>query len=89
MRGFVLWRTQLGPPQVLLNALPELCPLSAVAFKQLGSFPQSDLRMNQTAEFSFSKVPEVALVFWIIKIAATTLGETGGDTVTMTLNWGT
>ncbi len=26
--------------------------------------------------------------FWIIKIAATTLGETGGDTVTMTLNWG-
>ncbi len=37
---------------------------------------------------SFSKVPEVTLVFWIIKIAATTLGETGGDTVTMTLQWG-
>jgi len=35
-----------------------------------------------------SKVPEVTLVFWIIKIAATTLGETGGDSVTMTLNWG-
>jgi len=35
-----------------------------------------------------SKIPEVTLVFWIIKIAATTLGETGGDTVTMTLNWG-
>jgi uncharacterized membrane-anchored protein len=35
-----------------------------------------------------SKVPEVTLVFWIMKIAATTLGETGGDTVTMTLNWG-
>jgi len=35
-----------------------------------------------------SKVPEVTLAFWIIKIAATTLGETGGDTVTMTLNWG-
>lgn len=44
--------------------------------------------MNQTAEYTLSKVPEVALVFWIIKIAATTLGETGGDTVTMTLNWG-
>ncbi|MGY4478600.1 putative membrane-anchored protein [Bradyrhizobium sp. USDA 3364] len=28
------------------------------------------------------------MVFWTIKIAATTLGETGGDTVTMTLNWG-
>ncbi len=35
-----------------------------------------------------SKVAEVTLVFWIIKIAATTLGETGGDSVTMTLNWG-
>src|SRR6202050_3380481 len=35
-----------------------------------------------------SKVPEVTLVFWLIKIAATTLGETGGDTVTMTMNWG-
>jgi uncharacterized membrane-anchored protein len=31
-----------------------------------------------------SKVPAVTLVFWIIKIAATTLGETGGDSVTMT-----
>jgi uncharacterized membrane-anchored protein len=37
---------------------------------------------------SSNKVPEVTLGFWIIKIAATTLGETGGDTVTMTLNWG-
>lgn len=37
---------------------------------------------------SESKVPEVTLGFWIIKIAATTLGETGGDTITMTLNWG-
>jgi uncharacterized membrane-anchored protein len=35
-----------------------------------------------------SKVPEVTLVFWIVKIAATTLGETFGDTVTMTLGWG-
>jgi len=35
-----------------------------------------------------AKVPEVTLIFWIIKIAATTLGETGGDTVSMTLNWG-
>jgi len=35
-----------------------------------------------------SKVPEVTLVFWIVKIAATTLGETGGDTVTMTMKLG-
>jgi len=44
--------------------------------------------MNDAARATFSKVPEVTLVFWIIKIAATTLGETGGDSVTMTLNWG-
>jgi uncharacterized membrane-anchored protein len=46
--------------------------------------------MNDPAlrDRALSKVPEVTLVFWIIKIAATTLGETGGDTVTMTLNWG-
>src|SRR6185312_2582494 len=42
---------------------------------------------NDAARYA-SKVPEVTLVFWIIKIAATTLGETGGDTVTMTLGWG-
>ncbi|QEM67346.1 hypothetical protein FO488_03710 [Geobacter sp. FeAm09] len=35
-----------------------------------------------------SKVPEVVLVFWIIKIAATTLGETGGDAVSMSMNLG-
>ena len=37
---------------------------------------------------TLSKVPAVTLGFWTIKILATTLGETGGDTVTMTLNWG-
>jgi len=41
--------------------------------------------MNRTAaEHALSKVPAVTLGFWIIKILATTLGETGGDTVTMT-----
>jgi uncharacterized membrane-anchored protein len=40
--------------------------------------------MNEAAKTTLSKVPEVTLVFWIIKIAATTLGETGGDSVTMT-----
>lgn len=34
---------------------------------------------------TLTKLPEVTLLFWILKIAATTLGETGGDTVTMTL----
>ena len=35
-----------------------------------------------------NKVPQVTLAFWIIKIAATTLGETGGDALSMTLNLG-
>ncbi|HWA91400.1 MAG TPA: hypothetical protein VG889_15295 [Rhizomicrobium sp.] len=35
-----------------------------------------------------SKVPAVTLSFWVIKILATTLGETGGDTVSMTLDLG-
>jgi len=35
-----------------------------------------------------SKVPEIVLGFWIIKILATTLGETGGDAVTMSMNLG-
>jgi len=35
-----------------------------------------------------AKVPEITLIFWIIKIAATTLGETGGDAVSMSLNFG-
>ena len=40
------------------------------------------------AKAIMSKVPAVTLGFWIIKILATTLGETGGDTVTMTMNLG-
>ena len=35
-----------------------------------------------------SKVPEVTLIFWIIKIFATTLGETGGDALSMSMNLG-
>lgn len=35
-----------------------------------------------------SKVPQVTLAFWVIKILATTVGETGGDALSMTLNLG-
>jgi uncharacterized membrane-anchored protein len=44
--------------------------------------------MNNSTQKTLSKVPEVTLVFWIIKIAATTLGETGGDAVSMSMNLG-
>ncbi|WP_151775849.1 COG4705 family protein [Acinetobacter colistiniresistens] len=43
---------------------------------------------NNTLSQTFSKVPEVTLIFWIIKIAATTLGETAGDALSMSLNFG-
>jgi uncharacterized membrane-anchored protein len=44
--------------------------------------------MNNIYESALSKVPEVTLLFWIIKIAATTLGETGGDAVSMSMHLG-
>jgi uncharacterized membrane-anchored protein len=42
------------------------------------------LTYREAAHECLTKVPAVTLIFWIIKILATTLGETGGDTVTMT-----
>ena len=44
--------------------------------------------MKNSTEHALSKVPEVNLIFWIIKIAATTLGETAGDAVSMSMNLG-
>lgn len=45
-------------------------------------------RTESSAAHALSKVPQVTLAFWIIKILATTLGETGGDAVSMQLNLG-
>src|SRR6202041_1099175 len=44
--------------------------------------------MNDATKQALTKVPAVTLGFWMIKILATTLGETGGDAVSMTLDWG-
>jgi uncharacterized membrane-anchored protein len=44
--------------------------------------------MTRTVTGTASKVPAVTLSFWIIKIVATTLGETGGDAVSMSMNLG-
>ena len=41
-----------------------------------------------TADEMTSKVPAVTLLFWILKVAATTLGETGGDALSMSMNLG-
>jgi len=44
--------------------------------------------MNIKQQEINSKIPEVTLVFWIIKILATTLGETAGDALSMSMNLG-
>jgi uncharacterized membrane-anchored protein len=44
--------------------------------------------MHSNVTHALSKVPEVTLIFWVIKIFATTLGETGGDAVSMSMNLG-
>src|ERR1700730_2215309 len=44
--------------------------------------------MNRIIQNGLSKVPEVTLAFWLIKILATTLGETGGDAVSMSMHLG-
>ncbi len=44
--------------------------------------------MNRVPDVSLNKVPEVTLAFWVIKIAATTMGETGADAVSMTMHLG-
>lgn len=46
---------------------------------------QLGLRENAV---NLSKVPALTILFWIVKIAATTLGETGGDAVSMSMNLG-
>lgn len=44
--------------------------------------------MNTGQQAVLSKVPAVTLIFWVTKILATTLGETGGDAVSMSMNPG-
>jgi uncharacterized membrane-anchored protein len=51
-------------------------------------FDMDKMRDNFVVEDVVGKVPEVTVGFWIIKILATTLGETGGDAVTMSMDLG-
>ncbi len=43
---------------------------------------------NGSPEQILTKVPEITLIFWVVKVAATTLGETAGDAVSMSMNLG-
>ena len=47
-----------------------------------------NLKETLSLKEALSKVPEVTLIFWVIKILATTLGETGGDAVSMSMDLG-
>jgi uncharacterized membrane-anchored protein len=58
-----------------------LCRMSSIA----SALPSAARSLGKTA---LSKVPQVTVAFWIVKICATTLGETGGDALSMTLNLG-
>jgi uncharacterized membrane-anchored protein len=71
----------------LVIELATTAPLMDFLHKIHSAFPKGNQHMEQHGTFlreAASKVPEVTLAFWIIKILATTLGETGGDSVTMT-----
>jgi uncharacterized membrane-anchored protein len=61
--------------------MSELRPAAPSASQPAGA-------MHTTSDQVLSKVPEVTLIFWLIKILATTLGETGGDAVSMSMNLG-
>src|ERR1700734_896819 len=61
------------------NTSAQVAPISRKA---------GNLLADEGSKQALTKVPAVTLGFWVIKVLATTLGETGGDTVTMTLNWG-
>jgi uncharacterized membrane-anchored protein len=49
---------------------------------------EKEHRMKKTTREVLAKVPEITLAFWFVKIAATTLGETAGDAVTMSMHLG-
>src|SRR5580698_3780458 len=75
--------TRTQSPARIVPALP---PASSF---RLPKPPSPDMNVQSPSHADvLSKVPAVTLGFWIIKILATTLGETGGDTVTMTMNLG-
>ena len=72
------WENRLGDGLRcrLLFTPPLVCSTFYVAEARVEAQP-----VNEKAKTDSSKVPAVTLTFWIIKILATTLGETGGDAV--------
>jgi uncharacterized membrane-anchored protein len=77
-----------GPATGLRSATPITPSLFGGIRRQHADKTEKVALMNDTFQDTLSKVPEVTLIFWVIKIAATTLGETGGDAVTMSMHLG-
>ena len=72
-----------------LSCQSSIAPLiSAMSDNHKKMRPISMQQQHNTTDLTLSKVPEVTLIFWIIKIAATALGETGGDAVSMSMGLG-
>jgi uncharacterized membrane-anchored protein len=73
----------------MIQSISTMNPTSLSFSSQSSSLPYEDRRADANRSWTAaSKVPEVAIAFWIIKIAATTLGETGGDALSMTMKLG-
>ena len=79
----------------MLNRLPRWDYASALAharsdgdFAAPAESEMTEMSEKLTASLTATKLPQITLVFWIMKIAATTLGETGGDMLAQTLNVG-
>lgn len=75
--------------EFMFQSISTMNPASLSLSSQSSSLPYEDRRADANRSWtSASKVPEVAIAFWVIKIAATTLGETGGDALSMTMKFG-
>jgi uncharacterized membrane-anchored protein len=82
-------RNETGSEDADRREREERRPLALALVRIARIFSQPKLNKDMTeAQHAASKVPAVTLLFWIIKIAATTLGETGGDAVSMSMNLG-
>jgi uncharacterized membrane-anchored protein len=69
-------------------AQSETSQLTVVCTSSKSKQSVGQITKNRRIEHGLNKVPEITLIFWIIKVAATTLGETGGDAVSMSMNLG-
>ena len=49
---------------------------------------RAEVSLRETSDTVLNKTPEITLAFWVMKISATTLGETAGDLFSMTLKIG-